>query len=162
MKAALFLLVLLLAPPAGADTQPHANATHHFTVNPPASFVFHQGPEHLGSYSEPGLVLSLSRIDYPNLPARWRNDKDRFFKQVADGVRKASKGRLKRQSLRTIKRVPVLDTQFVRKGGKERVWMRFLFHRRFAIVASAATPIRGKKKSAAQAFVKSLEPLPSE
>jgi hypothetical protein len=137
-----------------------------YTLNLPVGFSSkNDATGSLGSYAGPGgLTMSLSRIDYPNLPAYWRNDKENFFRQVFDGTRRSVAGfKHRSKKAQRIDRVPVFDMHFERNGesGKEQVWMRFLFHRHFGIVATASTPLKAKRKlqKRAKAFTRSLQPF---
>ena len=169
---ALLLLAVLTTLGGQADAEEirmHHDEEHRYSLSLPAGFTSTTEttePAHLGSYLGPGgLVMSVSRIAYSNLPAWWKNDKDAFFQQVLDGARRSVQGyQHKSQRAQRIDGVPALDLHFAREieAGKELVWIRFLFHRRFAIVATGSTPSRARRshQKRARDFTRSLRPYP--
>jgi hypothetical protein len=161
-----FLMMLtasLLASPAhGDDTGEHSDTKNRYTIRAPEPFVFAAKGELLGRYQgERNMKMSVSRISYPSLPA-WRKDqREAFVDQLVSGARKSTRGyRHKSQKAHRIGGVPGLDLHFARTGsdGQELVWMRFLFFRRYVIVASASTSSRSEHKRA-KAFAGGLAPL---
>lgn len=165
---AVLLALMALGGRASAEgLQVHNDEQHHFSLSLPAGFTRHAASAdtgNLGSYLAPrGLAMSLSRIAFPNLPAWWKNDRGAFFAQVLEGARRSVKGFQQRsQKAQRLDGVPALDLHFAREGkaGKELVWIRFLFHRRFAIVAIGSTPLRARRaeKKKAREFTHSLRP----
>lgn len=142
----------------------HRDAKQHYEIRIPQSFVLHAAGDLLGSYqgNQP-MAMSVSRIDYPSLPAWRKNQRDSFIESVVAGARASAKD-YRQKSLKShrVDRVPALDLHFTRfgKSGQEHVWMRFLFFRRYTLVASASTPStsQGKHKKRAKDFTRSLAP----
>ena len=165
-----FLVVLVFvaasqAPPAQAQEQRvHRDTKQHYEIRVPESFVFRTAGDLLGSYqgSQP-TTMSISRISYPSLPAWRKKQKDEFIDQVISGARQSVKGyRQNSKKSHRVGGVPTLDFHFSRglKGSQELVWMRFLFFRRYALVASASTSSTTKSvhKKRAKEFTLSLSP----
>ena len=170
MKSPLLLPVLvgisLLATPALAEKKAsHRDTAYRYSLSAPDSFRFTKGESLLGSYAGPGKVrMSLSRIGFPALGAWRRSERQAFVETVVAGARDATtEFRIKAKQSQRVEGVPALDLHFSRKGaqGPELVWMRFLFYRRYSIVASASTPgaaSQGQRRRA-QDFTRSLAPL---
>jgi hypothetical protein len=160
-------LALLLTSPALADDELQSvrDAENRFELKAPASWTRkptsdQHAPLLILSGTE-GQRLTVSRINHPNLAA-WKKKKH-FFEQVVRGLAANTQGfRLRRQKRRKAGLVPVLELAFYRKGklAKESVWMRFLFFRRYTIVAVSALPANAKRSLRLQAnrAVDSLQP----
>jgi hypothetical protein len=107
--------------------------------------------------------MSLSRIGFPSLAAWRKNERKAFIESVVEGARDSAKDfRKKAQKSQRVGGVPALDPHFTRTGdqGPELVWMRFLFYRRYSIVASSSTPAAASREQRRKAidFTRSLKP----
>lgn len=162
-----FLVVLAatFAQPALAQEQRvHRDAKQHYEIRVPQSFVFRSAGDLLGSYqgSQP-MTMTVSRISHPGLPAWRKKQRDAFIDQVVSGARESAKGyRQQSKKSHRVDGVPALDLHFSRglKSTKEMVWMRFLFFRRYTLVASASTSStsQGVHQKRAREFTRSLLP----
>ncbi len=168
LRCCVILLALfcsLKAPFALGDDLPvHRDTANRYTIDIPKSFRFTPQGNPLGRYQgDQPLRMSVSRISYPSLPAWRKKQREAFIDQVVTGARKTTKGyRHKSQKAHRIGGVPGLDLHFAKTGesGPELVWIRFLFFRRFVIVAGASTASRLHQKLAKD-FTRSLAPLRS-
>ncbi len=103
----------------------------------------------IGYQHKRGAVLTVNRVDYPNIPAWRKSTRTPYYDQIERGVRErvTRYKRLKRTALHKGK-VPVLDLVFRHRtdAGEHVVIMRFLFYRRYSVSLSVSVPAREYKR----------------
>ncbi len=164
--------ILLLGQRASAAPAPAPllDAEQRFSLQLPSGFEATSPPQRSQALhyflAKPGIVASVTRFASANRAAYQKKHRAEFIDQIEAGLARNVPGYAPRKTKKfsRIDRTPILDLEFLRGASSpapERIYMRFIFHYRFTVVATASIPAGASKTSRRQAqrFSHALLPL---
>lgn len=166
------LRVTVLALLLGTGSTAHADGTirkaeihdkqHLYCLMQQDGFTESKAPDSLRAYQGPeDSVQTLRVLEYPTSKT-WKRGQAYFDEVEADLVKKTKGYKLVTKKHYRLDGVPALDIAFYRDGknGREHVWKRFLFHKGFGLIATAAAPVKADKPvyNRSRRFTRSLRP----